>query len=46
MAKITQNQILSENIFGIEQAENIVKSSGGGSFSTKNENDKVTITDT
>lgn len=46
MAKITQNQIIDESFYGIEQAENIVNSSGGGTIATKNENDKVTITDT
>ena len=29
MAKITQNQIIDESFYGIEQAENIVNSSGG-----------------
>ncbi len=46
MAKVIQNQISNENIHGPDQVESVVTASGGGSFYTSKENDKVTITDT
>ena len=56
MAKITQNQIGDESIYGIKQAENVITSSYGGKITTQesndliknetSENDTITINDT